>query len=107
MSLLQYKNATAPAASECSCGSWEKHWEAYSHGTVEKCAVQDCFYMAEGISFVQKANSTDTATYSIPMCTHCRKKQELFMLKPEYSPVPAEAAYCTAVKEKKKLFGFK
>ncbi len=104
--MLQYKNTAAPASSECGCGSWEKHWESYTHLTIEKCAVQDCFYMAEGVGFIQKANNTDTATHVVPLCIHCKKKAELFMLNPDIPAVIAESTYCTA-KEKKKLFGFK
>ena len=76
--MAKIKNINGTSQNRCSCGSWLKHWENFSGQRTSFCIEKDCINEDIVGAHVQKANSTDSNWYIIPLCnSHNKSTEEL------------------------------
>lgn len=75
---MQIKNINGTSQTTCQCGSWLNHWETFSGKTANYCQEVKCRNKDLIGAHVQKANSSDSKWYIIPLCnSHNQSKREL------------------------------
>lgn len=81
---MKVKNINGTSDNSCKCGTWLKHWEKYNTGSQSipiYCREVSCMGKPEVGAHVQKADSTDTSWYIVPLCSaHNAKKGESITL---------------------------
>jgi len=77
--MAKIKNINGTSDNTCKCGSWLKHWEKISGNTASYCSAYGCSVKIDLVgAHIQKANSTDSKWYIIPLCkTHNAASGEL------------------------------
>lgn len=75
---MKVKNINGTSQTKCMCGSWLAHWKKFSGQNTEYCTEKSCTNKDLVGAHVQKANSTDTNWYIIPLCNaHNQATREL------------------------------
>ena len=69
---MKVKNIKGTSEKTCNCGSWLDHWTKFSGQQLpQSCREIRCAQKPEVGAHVQKADSTDSKTYIVPLCkTH-------------------------------------
>lgn len=65
---MKIKNINGTSDTDCSCGSWLKHWEKFSGQSIIYCPVGLCLNKDLVGAHVQKADSYDSKWYICPLC---------------------------------------
>jgi hypothetical protein len=73
--MAKVKNINGTSQTNCNCKSWLKHWEIYSGQTTKNCTEKKCTETDLVGAHVQKANSTDSSWYIIPLCKKHNKSE--------------------------------
>lgn len=83
------KNINGTGQKTCKCGSWLAHWEKFSRQTTKFCVEVSCIKTDLVGAHVQKANSTDTNWYILPLCRDHNKDTGVVEVSDNYTLVSA------------------
>jgi hypothetical protein len=72
--MTKVKNINGTSDNNCKCVSWLKHWEKFSGQTTQFCIELKCINKDLVGAHVQKADSTDSSWYIIPLCNSHNQK---------------------------------
>jgi hypothetical protein len=61
---------------KCRCGSLFAHWKKFSRQDIRSCPIKGCSGTDLQGKFVNKAETSDTTTYIIPLCSEHAKSTE-------------------------------
>ena len=87
---MKVKNINGTSQSECSCGSWLKHWEEFSNKTATYCGESSCTKKTDLVgAHVQKDNSTDNKWYILPLCKEHNSSSGILEMNSAYTLVSA------------------
>jgi hypothetical protein len=76
--MTKVKNIDGTSDTKCKCGTWLDHWKKFSGQTVTYCCEKTCTNKELVGAHVQKADSTDSYWYIIPLChSHNKTTGEL------------------------------
>lgn len=69
---MRVNNINGTSENTCKCGSWIDHWKNFSGQSIPSyCPEKSCTAKPEVGAHVQKADSSDSSWYIIPLCkTH-------------------------------------
>lgn len=88
--MAKVKNINGTSEASCKCGSWLAHWKKFSNQTVTYCVETTCLKTDLVGAHVQKADSTDSNWYIIPLCqTHNLAKNTVLTISDNYKLVSA------------------
>lgn len=92
-SIMKVKNQFGTGEKACKCGSWLDHWKKFSGQVVPTyCTVIGCYNTDLVGAHVQKDNSSDRASYIIPLCTTHNKTDGAFETSDSYNLVSANVS---------------
>jgi hypothetical protein len=77
--MAKIKNINGTSDYSCKCGTWLKHWSNFSkQPTPQYCVEKTCRNTDLLGAHVQKANSSDSNWYIVPLCnSHNKSSGEL------------------------------
>ncbi len=70
---MKVKNINGTSDTNCSCGSWIKHWEKFSGQHSDHCQSVSCSNRNPVGAHVQKATGPDNKWYIYPLCDKCNQ----------------------------------
>ena|SRR5207253_2403614 len=97
------KNANTPAIKDCGCGSWLNHWSKFSGQFVRMCIVKECNNYDMIGSHIQKADSSDTTIYIIPICKEHSESEQVLEIFDDIALVSANVKKTCASNSSKTL----
>jgi hypothetical protein len=90
---MKVRNLLGTSEKACKCGSWLDHWENFSGQTVPTyCPVTKCYNKDLVGAHVQKDNSSDKASFIIPLCATHNKAEGALEISDVYGLVSANVS---------------